>query len=378
MKKLNNPFVIYGYKGPEYFCDREQETKTLLRALHNERNIVLISPRRIGKTGLIHHAFAEIARTDKDIHCFYMDVNATRNLTEFIHYFAKTVIGKVDNPTQAAYRKITAFFSAFKPTMSFDEMSGIPTFSITVAPNQQEESLKKIFDYLKLSEKRIYIAIDEFQQVAEYPEKGTEAILRSYIQFLPNVYFIFAGSKQHIMADMFLSAKRPFYQSAQIMNLPLIKEEKYLDFANRLFQPNHQNISEDVFHHLYASLDGQTWYLQVVLNRLYEMKETITSDTVDSTIEELVDEQDVAFNSYYESLTDNQAALLSAIAQEKSVSSVTSMEFISKYRLPAPSSISIALTALINREFVYKQDNTYIVYDRFFARWLRKKNARYE
>lgn len=335
MKKLNNPFVIYGYKGREYFCDREQETKTLLRALHNERNIVLISPRRIGKTGLIHHAFAEIARTDNDIRCFYMDVNATRNLTEFIHYFAKKVIGKVD-------------------------------------------TLEKIFDYLKLSEKRIYIAIDEFQQVAEYPEKGTEALLRSYIQFLPNVYFIFAGSKQHIMSDMFLSAKRPFYQSAQIMNLPLIDESKYLEFANRLFLPNGQMMSKEVFHHLYTSLDGQTWYLQVVLNRLYEMKEAITTEAIDSTIEELVDEQDVAFNSYYESLTNNQAALLSAIAQEECVSSVTSMEFISKYRLPAPSSISIALTALINREFVYKQDNTYIVYDRFFARWLRKKNARYE
>lgn len=378
MKKLNNPFVIYGYKGAEYFCDREQETKTMLSALHNERNVVLISPRRIGKTGLIHHVFAEIARTDEDIRCFYMDVNATRNLTEFIHYFAKTVIGKVDTPTQSAYRKITAFFSAFKPTMSFYEMTAIPTFSLTVAPNQQEESLKKIFDYLKLSGRRIYIAIDEFQQVAEYPEKVTEALLRSYIQFLPNVYFIFAGSKQHIMADMFLSAKRPFYQSAQIMSLPLINEEKYLAFANRLLLQNQQTISEDTFHHLYTTLEGQTWYLQVVLNRLYEMKETITFEAIDRTIEELVDEQDVAFNSYYESLTDNQAALLSAIAQDGRVSSVTSMEFISKYKLPAPSSISIALTALINREFVYKQDSTYIVYDRFFARWLRKKNARYE
>lgn len=134
--------------------------------------------------GYFIHAFAQIAAEEKNVHCFYMDVNATRNLTEFIHYFAKTVIGKVD-------------------------------------------TLEKIFDYLRLSEKRIYIAIDEFQQVAEYPEKGTEALLRSYIQFLPNVYFIFAGSKQHIMADMFLSAKRPFYQSAQIMNLPLIKEDKY-------------------------------------------------------------------------------------------------------------------------------------------------------
>ena len=64
MEQLNNPFVIYGYKGTEYFCDRKKETDLIMKALQNERNIVLISPRRIGKTGLIHHVFENISKQD--------------------------------------------------------------------------------------------------------------------------------------------------------------------------------------------------------------------------------------------------------------------------------------------------------------------------
>lgn len=163
MEQLNNPFVIYGYKGAEYFCDRKKETKTIVEALENERNVVLMSPRRIGKTGLIHHVFENIQDADSAVKCFYMDINATRSMEQFVQLLGKTVIGKVDTFSQSAMRKINAFFASYKPTMSFDELTGIPTFSITVQPNQREESLKQIFDYLRLSEKRIYIAIDEFQ-----------------------------------------------------------------------------------------------------------------------------------------------------------------------------------------------------------------------
>lgn len=337
MEQLNNPFVIYGYKGAEYFCDRKKETEVIMKALQNERNIVLISPRRIGKTGLIHHVFENISKQEPETHCFYLDINATRNLSQFIQLLAKTVIGKV--------------------------------------PSQREDSLKHIFEYLKQSEKRIYIAIDEFQQIAEYPEDGTEALLRSYIQFLPNVYFIFAGSKQHMMTDMFLSAKRPFYQSSQILNLPLIDQDEYHRFANRWLETRNLTMDHDTFAYLYNKVDGQTWYIQDILNRLYQNGKEITTAEIDDVTQELVNEQEVAFVNYYDSLTDNQAALLSAIAQDKAVTSILSQDFISRHNLPAASSVSLALKTLLNREFIYKHNGSYIIYDRFFGMWLRKNCA---
>lgn len=373
MEQLNNPFVIYGYKGADYFCDRQKETGVMMGALQNERNLVLISPRRIGKTGLIHHVFEQVRQTEPETVCFYLDINATRNLSQFIQHLGKTVIGKVDTFSQSALRKVTTFFASYKPTLSLDELTGIPTFSITVSSDQREDSLKHIFEYLRQSGKRIYIAIDEFQQIAEYPEGGAEALLRSYIQFLPNVYFIFAGSKQHIMTDMFLSAKRPFYQSSQIVNLPLIDSHEYQAFANRWLEKIGLHIDDEAFAHLYDKVDGQTWYVQDILNRLYQNGREITIDVINEVVAELVNEQEVAFISYYESLSDNQAALLSAIAKEGRVGSVLSQEFISKYGLPAASSVSLALKTLLRREFVYKYDGAYIVHDRFFGMWLKDK-----
>ena len=375
MEKLKNPFVIYGYKGAEYFCDRKKETETLMKALANERNVVLISPRRVGKTGLIHHAFEQIGKNEPDTRCFYMDINATRNMSQFIQLMAKTAVEQVDTFSQAALRKITSFFSNFRPTVSFDELTGIPTFSITVAPDRQEESLKHIFEYLKQSGKRIYIAIDEFQQIAEYPEKGAEALLRSYIQFLPNIYFIFAGSSQHLMSEMFLSAKRPFYQSSQIMSLPLIDVREYETFANKWLKQEGIEIGDGDFRYLYDMVDGQTWYVQSILNRLYENGASIDKSVIAAVVEDIINEQEDAFINYCKSLTTNQAALLSAIAKEKGVSSVMSQKFIRKYSLPAASSVGIALKALQKRDFVHEFNGKIIVYDRFFSIWLRRETA---
>ena len=335
MERLNNPFVIYGYKGAEYFCDRQKETEKIMRALHNERNVALISPRRIGKTGLIHHAFAQITNEHPNIRCFYMDINATRNLKQFVELFAKT-------------------------------------FSITVSNDQKEESLKHVLDYLKDSDKRIYVAIDEFQQISEYPEKNVEALLRSHIQFIPNVVFVFAGSKQHIMAEMFTSAKRPFYQSSQMLSLSPIDKKVYCEFANNLMEKKCMKLSEDVFGYVYDVVDGQTWYVQHILNRLYDIGGEIDIRLVNDTIMTSVMEQEVAFLNYYESLTYNQSQLLLAIARDKAVESVLSQDFIHRHGLPASSSVSLALKALIEREFVYKYNGKFIIYDRFFAIWLRK------
>ena len=376
MKELNNPFVVYGYKGAPYFCDRKNETDRIIKGLSNERNITLIAPRRIGKTGLIHHVFAKIKEQQPDICCIYFDILATKTLEQFIQLMARNVLGRLDTSSQTALRKVQDFFSAFRPTMTFDANTGLPTFSLDIVKSQEEQSLKRIFDYLGQSKKRCYIAIDEFQQITKYPDTDTEALLRSFIQFVPNVYFIFAGSKQHMMSDMFLSPERPFYQGAQIVNIKEIDEKVYYEFSNAMFQKREQVLPESVFHYLYDKVDGQTWYVQAILNRIYSNQTGEIADIdVDLAIRELIDEEEVAFENYYSSLTTNQAALILAIAHEQHVKSPMSQSFMSKYRLPALSSVKMALASLAESQFIYQYHDGYIVYDRFFGMWLRRLGA---
>lgn len=374
MKVLNNPFVVYGYKGSEYFCDRVKETEILRQALHNERNVMLSSPRRLGKTGLIHHVFEQIESQQEDVKCFYVDLMNTKTLGQLVEVFGKSVMGKLDTSPQMALRKATALFSTLRPTLKFDELTGMPEFSVSVVPSEEDYSLKKIFDYLSSSNKRCYVAFDEFQQVTSYPETTTEATLRSYIQFLPNVYFIFAGSQYHLMSDMFLSPKRPFYLAADTLTLKEIDLDEYLAFANRHFKAIGLEMQRADFEYLYQLVDGQTYYVQKILNKLYEWRlEAIDMEKVVQAVEELINLQGETFENYYMSMTENQAALLLAIARERVVKAPYAAAFLRKHVLPALSSVKMALKSLTDKQLIYKKQDGYIVYDRFFALWLRNR-----
>ena len=339
MATINNPFVMYGYKGAEYFCDREKETEKMMTSLHNERNITLVAPRRMGKTGLIHHVFQQLEKQYDDVKCFYLDIFATKNLEQMVQLMA----------------------------------SKIATFSLDLKPNEGRESLKRIFEYMKQSGKRCYVAIDEFQQIMNYPKDGVEALIRSYIQFLPNVYFVFSGSQQHMMEEMFLSANRPFFQSSLVMSLPCIAESRYLSFANRLLSSQKREVDVDTFTYIYSQADSVTWYVQAILHGIYEHRdEQINKDLVDEVIQELIEEQAMAYQNYCAWLTENQQLLLLAIAKEQIVSSPLSQQFIITHHLPATSSVKTALKALVDKQLISKTPKGFFVSDRFFAKWLAK------
>ena len=372
MKTLNNPFVTYGYKGPEYFCDREQETKSIITALHNERNITLVAPRRMGKTGLIHHVFNQIDQTQPDVRCFYVDIFPTKNLQQMVQAMARAILGKLDSPSQTAMRKVSQFFGRFRPTVTYDEITGTPTVSLDIAPNEERNTLKQIFEYMHQSGVRCYVAIDEFQQILQYSDTGIEALIRSYIQFLPNVYFIFAGSQLHVLEQMFSSVNRPFFQSTQMMHLGPLDESKYRQFANDFFKVQDREISTKLFHQLYETMHGVTWYVHAVLNRVYqEVEKPITQRLIDKVVRELVEEQSPVFQNYYNAMTVNQAAVAVAIAREQKVAKPLSQDFIARYRLPSPSSVQTSLEKLEANQIVLRNSDGYFIYDHFFAMWLR-------
>ncbi len=371
--KTNNPFLISGYNSPEYFCDREVESGKILDALHNGRNITLTAPRRMGKTGLVRHVFHHLKEQQPDIVTMYMDIFSTQSLRDFVQILAGTVLGRLDSVPQKALNRVSQFIRSCRPAMTFDEFTGMPKITVDIAPAAEEATLKEIFEYLQSSEKRCYIAIDEFQQITEYPEKGIEALLRSYIQFTPNINFIFAGSKQHIMQDMFHSAKRPFYQSTQTLALESIDPQTYYKFASRFFAMNGRELTHDVFDFIYNRYEGHTWYIQSILNRTYGYSEPVDENLVRYAISEIIAENTYSYENLMTAYPTGSIQLLKAIAKEGRVKEILSGDFISRHHLKAASSVSSAIKKLINNELVYKTPDGYIIYDRFMGEWLAGK-----
>lgn len=371
--KPRNPFIYEGYEGPDYFCDRTEETEDLIANLQNGRNTTLISPRKIGKTGLIHHAFNRIKHQDKNAVCIYIDIFHTQNQYDFVQTLGKAIVEERLLDTRTPMTKVLSYFSHWRPTISPDPVTGAPTVSVAIERSNTEYTVKSIFEYLKQSGKEVYVAIDEFQTITDYPEQGTEALLRSYIQFIHNVHFIFSGSKQHLMYEMFGSPKRPFYQSTAMMTLQPLHEEIYYDFASRWFEAKKGSLSKEVFQQLYALFNGYTWYLQSVLNRLYETERHVKNfRQVQESILSILKDKSSQYEMLMTFLTDNQRNLLKAIAKENCIVQLQANDFIRKHELPSASSIKKALTVLKDKDLVYQTEKGYIVYDRFFDLWLKR------
>ncbi len=345
----------------------------MIGALHNGRNLTLVAPRRMGKTGLIKNVFYKLKEQEPDIVTLYMDIYSTQNLGDFVQLLASTVLGKLDSTPQKAMNRIAKFIKSCRPVFTVDQFTGTPKITIDIAPATEQTTLGEIFDYLQSSEKRCYIAIDEFQQIAEYPENGVEALLRSRIQFLNNVNLVFAGSKQHVMQEMFLSAKRPFYQSTQIVSIDRIDKDEYYAFASGFFRGQKRDLSEETFSYIYDQFEGHTWYIQNILNRLYGYSQKIDTGLVDYAISEIVSESEYAYETLLSAYTTNSVRLIKAIAKEGWVKEITAGDFITKYKLKAASSITTAIKKLVDKELVYKTSDGYIVYDQFMAIWLRQQ-----
>lgn len=367
-----NPFLLTGYVSPDYFCDREQETQKLISALQNGRNVTLISPRRMGKTGLIRHIFHQM-EAEKQAKCYYVDLYKTDGLASLVEQLASVVLGSLDTTEAKIIKQVTTFFKSLRPLLSFDSLTGVPTFMVDVKPELAEHSLAEIFSYMEQSGQLCVIAMDEFQTIVDYGEKNVEALLRSHVQHLTSVHFIFSGSQRHVLENMFALANRPFYQSTQILNLYEIQESSYYQFATEKLEAHHQQIPTDVFNDLYQRLAGHTWYVQMVMNRLYESgQKQITKPLVNKVLNEIIDENEATFQTFMRLITPAQARLLKAIAKEGTVQQALGSSFISKHQLGATSTIRSAIQSLVEKELVLDCQGGYQVYDRFFSLWLNR------
>ena len=372
---MENPFIVTGKIKPEYFCDRQEESKRLLRQMTNGANSVIVSPRRLGKTGLIEYCFDKPVIQNNHITMF-VDILRTSSLNELIFLLGKSVFETIGSRSQKLMKLIVTTLKTLNGSFGYDPINNTPTFDIKLGEiTNPVYTLEEIFSCIEQAGKHCIIAIDEFQQIVNYPEKNIEALLRTHIQHCSNANFIFSGSERHIMNEMFLDTARPFYNSAEIMMLKPIAEDKYLNFVQHHFTVNGKGVDDEVVHNVYQKFEGNTFYLQKTFRTAFaetEQGETLDMKHSAEIIQQMMDENSYRYGEMLSRLTLSQKELLYAVAQEGRARQITSGAFIRKYHLRSASSVQSAVKKLLAYGLLSSENNEYYIDDQLMRLCLLK------
>jgi len=370
-----NPFIIGSDIPVEFFCDRKAEIELLQKHITNGRNIVLSSPRRLGKSGLIHHFFKQ-PKIKKNFNTFFVDIYATKSLEEFVYELSKAVQKQISKQKKW-YDRFFDIFKTLRFAFKLDSNTGEPSFELKLGEIKAPQStLDELFEFFESEKKPCIVAIDEFQQIAEFNETNIEALLRTKIQQCKNTHFIFAGSRQHIMNEMFYSQNKPFYQSAISMSLEAIPQEIYCGFAQKMFSLYGKKIEADIVKKVYTLFGGTTWFVQMMMNELFALTPengVCPESFVDVALQNIILLQEQQYKDIFAMFSAKQKILLLAIAQEGIAREITSAAFIAKHGLNSASSVQASLKGLMNRMVLTVDDGSYRLSDYFFAFWLRQR-----
>lgn len=376
---MENPFYITGIIPEPYFCDREKETAWMVRTLENKAHILLTSPRRMGKTQLIRHLFEQPSIKDSH-YTFYTDIYPTTSLHELVLFLSKEIYSVLVPKGKTVLDKFLAGLHSLAGSFGYDPVSNTPTFNVKLGDiHSPELTLEEIFRYLEQADKPCIFAIDEFQQIANYPEKNVEALLRTHIQKMNNCLFIYAGSNRHVLENMFNSAAKPFYNSAEQIYLDCIAKRVYTGFAEEQFMKAGRRIAPEAASMAYDLFEGHTYYVHNVLHNAFayvDSSKTIDEADINATLSDILEEKGRTFASVMNQLNYQQKEALIAIAKEGKASGVTSVAFVKKHALKSPSSVQYAINNLLERQLLtYQNDGRTKIFslsDRFMEMWISR------
>lgn len=363
-----NPFLLQGYAGADTFCDRVQELAFLKEAMANQRNVTIISLRRLGKTALVRHFFT----SQRKFIPVFVDLYRTTDQEGMVLRIVEEALRQLGKPTSAKLKEVAQVIRSLEFSLNFDPLTGLPELGVTARPGaKQAMAMDELFSYLERQRKPVVIALDEFQQVSEYPEKNTEALLREHVQKLRNVQFIFSGSDRRMMQAIFANSKRPFFQATEPLHLGPIPTQEYATFILDHFKKGRRRIAEGLVHEGLVWCRDHTYYVQYLFNRLYALSlRSYTAVDMARTQESILKERAPEYMTLQRLLSPYQAALLIAIAKERTVATPTAMEFVIRHQLSALSTVRQSLAVLVDKELVHHADEGYRLTDVFLGHWL--------
>ena len=382
----NNPFFTGIDIPDEYFCDRKQETEGMIRLVKNGSNIVLKSPRRIGKSSLIKHLFCQ-KEIKENYNTLFVDIFGTKNATDFQVELQRSFLNaSFAKGTKLQKEFETALKSLYVDLGSYDPVSGtlqLPKVGISPA-NLPIIPMDEIFGLLERQARPALVVFDEFQQIAYYPERMA-AILRGHVQQMNNTRFIFSGSSRHMLTTLFQISNQPFYKSAVPMDLDILDLSAYKTFCKDMFDKGRRTISPDAIAFVYYLFVGETYLMQELMKEAYACSsegDVLDKEFLQSSLLKVLGRKDTDYRDILNRLDNKKERnTLFCIASEGIATKITSSAMMKKYALDNASSVQNAIEKLMDEKLPLIDriaKGTYVIQDRLLELWIAWKTGTLE
>ena len=357
------------------FTDRVKETKRLKLDFENGINVILISPRRMGKSSIVKKVKSEI--TNPEIKVVYMDVYDCRSEYDFYNRFATVLMKETTSKSEQIIENIKRFLVRLTPKISFSpEPTSDFSLSLGITPqNYQPEEILQLPELIaQEQDKHIVVCIDEFQQIGEFPDSVTvQKRLRSVWQHQQHVSYCLFGSKKHLMTKLFQNRKMPFYQFGEMMYLDKISTEDWVPFIQSRFEHQGKKISTDLAKCICETVENYSSYVQqLAWNVLAETENEATEQDFKNGIEALMAQCSGLFQEQLQGLTSYQLNFLRAVCNGVHTD-FGSKAVMEEYNFGSKSNIARIKDSLLDRELIETDQNGVYLEDPVFRMWFNKK-----
>jgi hypothetical protein len=371
MAKATNPFVVSGRIEPEYFCDRQAETAKLKKSLSNGNNVTIMAPWGMGKQKLVQ-SFCDLPEIKDNCYTFNLDISCITDFEDFVYRLGYEIYRVLkDKPGNESSIFINYLDSIYKklPQQDYHRIFCLKKGEI----EYPELLLNEIFNYLRQGNKRCIITLNEFQKIADYQENNVEALLHGQIQKTDNCNFIYICSDWQKTQSMFLSGNRPFYMSAETLELKAIPKKTYSTFVSEKFHEYGKRISQDSIGIVYDTFKGNTFYMQRIFNDVFASTEKgalCSKEMIETSINEITESYEALFKERLRIMDKYDKEVLFAIAQENQIEETELHNLACKYSLHSTDFVRSHITSLLKSQIITNVNCVYSVGNQFFRLWL--------
>lgn len=373
---MDIPFIYGRLAEKESFIDRVEDRRELKNFLRHGINVILVSPRRWGKSSLVRTSMEELMQEESKTKVCFMDASKIHTKEEFYNKFASIVIQGVSSTLEQKLSDLVKFINRFTPsiTIASDPMNSV---EVNLKVNPVKESPENI---LQLPERiaeakgiKIIVCIDEFQQLANLPKwKNLEAMLRAEWQLQHHTTYCLYGSKMHMMKDIFNKTNSPFFKFGQLMNLKRIAKEYWIPYIMSNFKKTGKSISESQAECLCERVKYNSWYVQQYCFFLWSHTDKeVTQELLDNQLQLVLDTNEDLFLTEMDELTPTQIGMLKAIASGEK--HFNAKDVVETYGLGQPQSITRNKKVLVEKDLVEKHLQDFSFVDPVFELWLKRE-----